>query len=65
MPKMKTNRGAAKRFRPLRSGRFKCKQSFKNHILTSKSSKRKRQLGPKDVVEEVDTPAVRRMLPYA
>ncbi len=65
MPKIKSNRGAVKRFRALKNGRFKCKQSFKNHILTSKSSKRKRQLGPMDVVEAVDTPAVRRMMPYA
>ena len=65
MPKIKTNRGAEKRFRPMSNGRFKCKQSFKNHILTKKSSKRKRQLGSMDVVDVADTPAVRRMVPYA
>ncbi|MGZ8097205.1 MAG: 50S ribosomal protein L35, partial [Methylosarcina sp.] len=44
MPKIKTNRGAAKRFRRTGSGGFKCGQSHKRHILTKKSTKRKRQL---------------------
>ena len=47
MPKMKTNKGAAKRFKKTASGSFKRKQSHLRHILTKKSSKRKRQLGPK------------------
>jgi len=42
MPKMKTNRGAAKRFRKRANGTFKCKQSHLRHILTKKSSKRKK-----------------------
>ena len=50
MPKMKTNRGAAKRFRPTSSGRFKHKQSHLRHILTKKGSKRKRQLSELHVV---------------
>ena len=45
MPKMKTNRGAAKRFRRTANGGFKRGQSHRRHILTKKSSKRKRQLG--------------------
>lgn len=65
MPKMKSNRGAAKRFKRTLSGRFKCKQSHLRHILTKKSAKRKRNLRSGDVVETVDTPAVERMLPYA
>jgi large subunit ribosomal protein L35 len=65
MPKMKTNRGAAKRFRPTSSGRFKHKQSHLRHILTKKGSKRKRQLRDLHVVEDADTPLVRRMMPYA
>ena len=44
MPKMKTNRAAAKRFRKTASGKFKCGHAFKSHILTKKSAKRKRNL---------------------
>lgn len=65
MPKMKTNRGAAKRFRRTASGGFKRKQSHLRHILTKKSPKRKRQLRAGDQVADCDTPAVRRMLPYS
>jgi large subunit ribosomal protein L35 len=64
MPKLKTNRGAAKRFKPSGSGRFQRAQSHRRHILTKKSSKRKRQLRSPAVVAEADTSAVRRMLPY-
>lgn len=64
MPKMKTNRGAAKRFRAKGNGGFKHGQSHLNHILTKKSSKRKRQLRPIHQVEKSDLPGVRKMLPY-
>lgn len=64
MPKLKTNRGAAKRFARTASGGFKRAQSFKRHILTKKSSKRKRQLGSPIMVHASDTEAARRMLPY-
>lgn len=64
MPKMKTNRGAAKRFTRTASGRFRHKQSHLRHILTKKGAKRKRQLRKRDIVEDVDTATVRRMLPY-
>ena len=63
MPKIKTNRAAAKRFRRRANGRYKHSQSHLRHILTKKSSKRKRQLRAMDTVEPADTPAVRRMLP--
>lgn len=63
MPKLKTNRGAAKRFRRTASG-YKAAQSHLNHILTKKSSKRKRQLGAMNQVAECDVPGVKRMLPY-
>jgi large subunit ribosomal protein L35 len=63
MPKLKTNRGAAKRIRATANG-YKCAQSHLNHILTKKSSKRKRHLGPMNQVEACDVPGVRRMLPY-
>ena len=65
MPKIKTNRGAAKRFRKTGSGGFKRNQSHRRHILTKKSSKRKRQLGDKLDVHANDVQLVRRMLPYS
>lgn len=64
MPKMKTNRGAAKRFSATASGRFKRTQSHRRHILTKKGTKRKRQLRSPELVAKVDTAAVRTMLPY-
>jgi len=65
MPKMKSNRGAAKRFKRSASGGFKRAQSHLRHILTKKSSKRKRQLGNPAQVHDSDVAAVRRMLPYS
>jgi len=44
MPKLKSNRGAAKRFRVTGSGRVKCRRAYRSHILTKMSAKRKRQL---------------------
>ncbi|MEJ2139095.1 MAG: 50S ribosomal protein L35 [Gammaproteobacteria bacterium] len=65
MPKMKTNRGAAKRFRATGKGGYKRAQSHLRHILTKKRSKRKRQLGATEHVAECDVPAVKKMLPYS
>ena len=65
MPKMKTNRGAAKRFRRSGAGGFKRNQSHRRHILTKKSTKRKRQLRNPSLVADVDTRMVSRMLPYS
>lgn len=65
MPKMKTNRGAAKRFRKTASGGYKRSQSFRRHILTKKSTKRKRQLRSACQVAAVDTRMVTRMMPYS
>ena len=64
MPKLKTNRGAAKRFRKTASGKFKCRQSHRNHILTKKSTKRKRALRSPDHLAAADAALARRMLPY-
>jgi len=61
---MKTNRGAAKRFKKSAGG-FKRNQSFRRHILTKKPTKRKRQLRSAEMVAAVDVPMVRRMLPYS
>ncbi len=63
MPKMKSNRGAAKRFARTGSGRIKRRQSFKNHILTKKSPKRKRQLRGINFIAKADEAVIRRMLP--
>jgi large subunit ribosomal protein L35 len=65
MPKLKTNRGAAKRFRRTAKGGYKRSQSYRSHILTKKSSKRKRQLGKTLRVADADTKAVRKLLPYS
>lgn len=63
MPKMKTVRGAHKRFKKTGNG-FKRKRAFKNHILTKKSSKRIRQLRHKNQVAKSDVALVQRMMPY-
>ena len=64
MPKMKTNRGAAKRFKATGAGRIRRAKAFSSHILTKKSTKRKRNLRQSALIAEVDTKAVRRLLPY-
>jgi large subunit ribosomal protein L35 len=62
MPKMKSNRGAAKTFKTTASGKFKRKHSLKRHILTKKSSKRIRQLRHSGLVSKGDSKRVRKML---
>ncbi|MBF0144046.1 MAG: 50S ribosomal protein L35 [Magnetococcales bacterium] len=63
MPKIKTHRGAAKRFKVTGSGRVRRSNAFKRHILTSKSTKRKRNMRMPGMVADVDVAAVRRMMP--
>ena len=65
MPKLKTNRGAAKRFKISRSGRIKRAQAYRRHILTKKTTKRKRHLRGTADVAAGDRKAIRTMLPYA
>ncbi|MCA9558987.1 MAG: 50S ribosomal protein L35 [Myxococcales bacterium] len=65
MPKMKTNRGAHKRFKVTKSGKIKHFRSGKRHILTKMSSKRKRHLRGGDFLETGDAGLVKRQLPYA
>ncbi len=65
MPKMKTNRGAAKRFSRTATGQLRKNQSHRRHILTKKSTKRKRHLRSPELVASVDAPLIRRMLPYS
>ena len=64
MPKLKTHRGAAKRFKRTKSGKFLRSKAFKQHILSSKSTKRKRKLRGTTTVAEVDQAKLERMLPY-
>lgn len=64
MPKIRTNRGAAKRFRKTANG-FKRGQAFKRHILTKKTTKNKRQLRGAVQVAKCDVAATKRMLPYS
>jgi len=64
MPKLKTHKGAAKRFKKTATGKVKRHHSHLRHILTSKSKKRKRKLGGNVLVSEADTPKVKRMIPY-
>ena len=65
MPKIKSSRAAAKRFRRTAKGGYKRGQSFRSHILTKKSPKRKRQLGATLQIADADVKAVRKMLPYS
>jgi len=62
--KLKTHRGAAKRFKKTGGGGFKCKQAFTRHILTSKSAKRKRQLRGLNQVDDSDLASIKQMLPH-
>jgi len=65
MPKLKTHRGAAKRFKKTKNGKFLRGSAFKRHILSSKTTKRKRGLRGSTTVSAVDRPKIARMLPYA
>ncbi len=62
MPKMKTHRGAAKRFQFTGSGKIKRSKAFTSHILTKKSPKRKRNLRKSTIADSANEKALRRML---
>lgn len=62
--KVKTHRGAAKRFRKTASGKYKCGHANRSHILTKKSTKRKRGLRATNIVRKEDSDRLDRMLPY-
>jgi large subunit ribosomal protein L35 len=64
MPKLKTHRGAAKRFKKTGTGKFKRSMAFKRHLLSSKTTKVKRQLSGTVVVADADAKKIARMLPY-
>ena len=65
MPKLKTNRGAAKRFKKTGTGKMKTKRAFARHILTKKSANRKRVLRTPKFIEHEDAKAIRALIPYA
>jgi len=64
MPKIKTNRGAAKRFRKTGTGKIRRNRAFTSHILTKKTTKRKRDLRQSTVVAKVDEKNISRLIPY-
>jgi len=64
MPKMKTHSGAAKRFKKTGTGKVKRGFAFQRHILTSKGTKRKRQLDKDVMLDKADVPKIKRMIPY-
>jgi large subunit ribosomal protein L35 len=64
MPKLKTHKGASKRFKKTATGKIKRGRSHLRHILTSKDTKRKRKLGKSALVSDGDLAKVKRMIPY-
>lgn len=64
MPKLKTHKGAAKRFKKTATGKVKRHHAQLRHILTSKPHKRKKKLASSALVSDADTPKVKRMIPY-
>lgn len=64
MPKLKTNRGAAKRFKKTGTGKIKAKRAFARHILTKKATKRKRILRSPKMVEKSDAKGLKKLIPY-
>lgn len=64
MPKMKTHRGAAKRFRKTGSGKIKRAKAFHSHLLGGKTSKRKRNLRKSTLVSKSDTKRIANLIPY-
>jgi large subunit ribosomal protein L35 len=64
MPKLKTHKGASKRFKKTASGNVKRRHAFARHILTSKARSRKRKLGMAVMADKTNQPSLKRMLPY-
>lgn len=64
MPKMKTHRGAAKRFKKTGTGKIKRGKAFTSHILTKKSPKRKRNLRQATIADKTNVKAIKQLLPY-
>ena len=64
MPKMKTNRGAAKRFKATGTGKVVRNKAYASHFLTKKNTKRKRNLRKSDIVDSTNQKGLNRLLPY-
>ena len=64
MPKMKTHRGAAKRFKKTGTGKFTAGHAYKSHILTKKSTKRKRNLRQATITDASNVKNMKKVLPY-
>ncbi|MCK4363362.1 MAG: 50S ribosomal protein L35 [Candidatus Aminicenantes bacterium] len=64
MPKLKTHRGAKKRFKVTGKKKIVHSKAYKSHLLTKKSAKRKRKLGKRDLIKSADRSKIKRMLPY-
>ena len=64
MPKIKTNKGAAKRFKVTASGKVKRKKAYARHILTKKSTEQKRGLRKRGLVSKEDSDRIKKMIPY-
>lgn len=65
MPKLKSHKGAQKRFRTTATGKIKRKKAFASHILTKKSTKRKRNLRKSTLVAKSDLKRIKELLPYS
>lgn len=64
MPKIKTHRGAAKRFSLTGTGRVKRSKAYASHILTTKTAKRKRNLRKSTLIDSTNEKAIKKLLPY-
>lgn len=64
MPKLKTRKAVAKRFKKTSSGKVKHRKAYRNHILTKKRKKRKRQLRQNSYLDNSDAKRVKKMMPY-
>lgn len=64
MPKLKTNRAAAKRFKKTGSGKLKRNKAYKRHILTKKTTKKKRGLRKAEVMDKTNEKVMKKILPY-
>ena len=65
MPKIKTHRGAAKRFKVTGTGKIKRSKAYASHILTKKTRKRKRTLRKANLLDKSDMGRVKKLIPYA
>jgi large subunit ribosomal protein L35 len=64
MPKLKTHRGAAKRFSVTATGKIKRSKAYRSHILTKKTTKRKRNLRKAAIIDKTNHKAIKKLIPY-